>query len=259
MTNYSNSKLSTFQQCKYKYKLQYIDKVKVEFEDTVETFMGSLVHEALEKLYKDIKGGFLNTKERLIEFYLKNWDDNWNEEIKIVRNDANYYKILGKNFIEGYYERHKPFNQASIIGLETTDFLDLNDGNKYHIRIDRLSSDGKGSYYVCDYKTSKNMKSQRDADDDRQLAMYSLWVKQKFKDCKDVKLIWYFLAHNMEVVSERSDGQLSNLKLEIERLIKEIENCEAFPTNKSPLCDWCGFKSMCPEWQNKGGNLRNYM
>ena len=28
MANYSNSKLGTFLQCRYKYKLQYVDKVK---------------------------------------------------------------------------------------------------------------------------------------------------------------------------------------------------------------------------------------
>mgnify|MGYP001609271620 FL=1 len=54
MTSYSHSKLGTFQQCKYKYKLQYIDKIKVDIPDTVETFMGKLVHKVLEKLYKDL-------------------------------------------------------------------------------------------------------------------------------------------------------------------------------------------------------------
>ncbi|MBI5002967.1 PD-(D/E)XK nuclease family protein [Candidatus Woesearchaeota archaeon] len=53
MTTYSHSKLGTFQQCKYKYKLQYIDKVKVDVPDTVETFMGKLVHEVLEPIPLD--------------------------------------------------------------------------------------------------------------------------------------------------------------------------------------------------------------
>ncbi|MBS3124590.1 hypothetical protein J4437_08250 [Candidatus Woesearchaeota archaeon] len=38
MTQYSHLKLGTFQQCKQKYKFQYIDKVKVESKDTIETF-----------------------------------------------------------------------------------------------------------------------------------------------------------------------------------------------------------------------------
>ena len=36
MTTYSHSRLNTFDQCKYKYKLQYIDRIKVEIPTTIE-------------------------------------------------------------------------------------------------------------------------------------------------------------------------------------------------------------------------------
>ena len=66
MTTYSHSRLGTFQQCRYKYKLQYIDKIKVELE-SIEAFMGKRVHETLEKLYKDLKFQKLNSNEELKE------------------------------------------------------------------------------------------------------------------------------------------------------------------------------------------------
>ena len=37
MTVYSHSRLSTFEQCPYKYKLQYIDKVETEVAESCET------------------------------------------------------------------------------------------------------------------------------------------------------------------------------------------------------------------------------
>ena len=46
MTSYSHSRLGTFQQCRYKYKLQYIDKIKVKTQTTIEAFMGNRVHES---------------------------------------------------------------------------------------------------------------------------------------------------------------------------------------------------------------------
>ena len=49
MAVYSNSKLSTFEQCRQKYKFQYIDKIRIPGE-SIEAFLGSRVHEALEKL-----------------------------------------------------------------------------------------------------------------------------------------------------------------------------------------------------------------
>lgn len=56
MPVFSNARFSTFEQYLLKYKYQYIDRIKVEMlADTVEMFMGSCVHEALEKLYKDLK------------------------------------------------------------------------------------------------------------------------------------------------------------------------------------------------------------
>ena len=158
---------------------------------------------------------------------------------------------MGKKFIADYYDHYKPFNHWRTIGLETEDKLELEDGNQYHIRIDRLACDSDGNYYVCDYKTNNRLKAQEELDEDRQLAMYSLWVKNNFNDCKNVKLVWYFLAFDKEMVSERSEEQLQQLKIDTETLIKEVESCVEFPTNVTALCDWCVFKSMCPAWKHE--------
>jgi hypothetical protein len=55
MTVYSHSRLSTFEQYPYKFKLRYIDKVETEVEESVEAFMRVRVHEALEKLKSDLR------------------------------------------------------------------------------------------------------------------------------------------------------------------------------------------------------------
>ncbi|MBS3124586.1 PD-(D/E)XK nuclease family protein, partial [Candidatus Woesearchaeota archaeon] len=95
MTQYSHSKLGTFQQCKQKYKFQYVDKVKVESKDTIETFLGGLVHKTLEKLYKDLKFQKLNTKEELLNFFKECWNKEFNDKILIVKKDykkENYFE-----------------------------------------------------------------------------------------------------------------------------------------------------------------------
>ncbi len=253
MVTYSHSKLGTFQQCRYKYKLQYIDKVKVDVLDTVETFMGKLVHETLEKLYKDLKYQKLNSKEELLAFFESLWNEQWTDNVLIVKKEytSENYKEMGKKFITEYYDHYKPFEQWRTIGLETQDFLYLENNHQYHVRIDRLACDKEGNYYVCDYKTNNSLKPQEELDEDRQLAMYSLWVKQKFPDAQKVKLVWYFLAFDKEMISERSDDQLVELKKSTEELISEIENCQDFPTNIDTLCDWCKFKALCPAWKHE--------
>ena len=253
MTTYSHSRLGSFQQCRQKYKFDYIDKIKVDIPDTVETFMGKLVHETLEKLYKDLKYHKLNSKEELLAFFEEKWSTNWKETIIVAKKEyaPENYKEMGKKFIVDYYDHYKPFNHLTTLGLETQDILKLNDGNNYHIRIDRLAFDKEGNYYVCDYKTNNQLKAQEELDEDRQLAMYSLWVSQKYPDAKAVKLVWYLLAFDKEMISERNEEQLVKLQTDTEALIKEIEECKDFPTEVSTLCGWCKFKSICPAWKHE--------
>ncbi|MCK4859531.1 MAG: PD-(D/E)XK nuclease family protein [Candidatus Omnitrophica bacterium] len=252
MANYSNSKLGTFLQCRYKYRIQYIDKVKTDLE-SIEAFMGKLVHQTMEKLYKDLQFQKINSKKELLGYFDKIWDENWHDKVFIVKDDysAENYKNMGRKFIKDYYEHYKPFDSLRTIAIETVDFLPLDNGNQYHVRIDRLSCDKDGHYYICDYKTNNQLKAQEELDEDRQLAMYSLWVKQKYPDAKSVKLVWYFLAFDKEMISERSDEQLEKLKINTEDLIKEIEKCAEFPTNISSLCDYCPYKPQCPAWKHE--------
>jgi putative RecB family exonuclease len=252
MANYSNSKLGTFLQCRYKYKLQYVDKIKTDLE-SIEAFMGKLVHQTMEKLYKDLQFQKINSKKELLEYFDKIWNENWHDKVFIVKEDYNAenYRNMGRKFIEDYYEHYKPFDDIRTIAIETVDLFPLDNGNQYHVRIDRLACDKYGHYYICDYKTNNQLKAQEELDEDRQLAMYSLWVKQKYPDAKSVKLVWYFLAFDKEMISERSDEQLERLKIATEELIKEIENCEEFPTNVTSLCDYCPYKPQCPAWKHE--------
>ena len=256
MATYSHSRVSTFEQCPYKYKLQYIDKAEPDISETIELFMGKRVHETLEKLYKDKKYKKLVSKATLLKFYNDEWEKEYSEDILVVKEDlsAENYRKMGKKFIEDYYDKYKPFDQLTILDLETQDRMTLKDGNSWHVRIDKFACDDKGNYYVCDYKTNNRMKDQEEADADRQLAMYSIWVKDKFQDCKSVKLVWHMLAFNKEAISERTPEQLKKLEDEVIDLIKKIEIATKehnFPTNVTALCDYCGFKSQCPSFKHQ--------
>lgn len=68
MTIYSHSRLSCFEQCPNKFKLKYIDKVESDIEQSVEAFLGSRVHETLEKLYRDLDYHKLNSLDDLLVF-----------------------------------------------------------------------------------------------------------------------------------------------------------------------------------------------
>jgi RecB family exonuclease len=96
------------------------------------------------------------------------------------------------------------------------------------------------------------MKEKEEADEDRQLAMYSIWVKEKFQNAKSVKLVWHMLAFNEEVMSERTDKQLEKLQEDVVQTIQRIKQAEEkkeFPAMVSRLCDWCLYQNICPEYK----------
>ncbi len=250
---YSHSKLSCFEQCRYLYKLKYIDKVEIEIPTTIEAFMGALVHRVLEKLYRDLMYQKLNSKEELINYYNMLWDKEWTDSILIVNKNytQNNYRAMGERYISDYYSTYFPFDQSKTIALETKSVIRLNNKHSYHVRIDRLSEQKKGVYEIRDYKTNSRLPPQAVLDEDRQLAMYSIWVKNTFKDARQVKLIWHFLAFNKEMVSERTDEELAELKNQVLELIDKIESCTSFPTNVSTLCKWCIYRQICPEFRHE--------
>ncbi|MBU1052186.1 MAG: PD-(D/E)XK nuclease family protein [Nanoarchaeota archaeon] len=253
MATYSHSRVTTFENCPYQYKLRYIEKKKPDIPTTIEAFMGDMVHQTLEDLYKRKKFRQRIAKTSLIKFYRDLWKKNYSYDILIVKDELNAenYRKMGEKFLSDYFDRMKPFEQITILGLETQDRMTLKDGSQWHVRIDKLGCDNKGNYYVCDYKTNSRMKDQEEADEDRQLAMYSTWVKDKFKDAKSVKLIWHMLAFNKDAISERTDEQLEKLQDEVIEKIKEIENAKEFPTNVTALCDYCGFRKECPSFKHQ--------
>lgn len=252
MATYSHSKISTFDNCPYQYKLKYVDKIEPDFETGIEAFMGSVVHKVLERLHKDARIKKQFSKGDLFKLYNDIWDKEFSDNILKVRENVSVedYRKMGMRFVRDYYDKFHPFDSLDIIGLETEDKMKLKDGSEWHVRIDKLCCDKEGNYYVCDYKTNARMKDQEDADKDRQLAMYSIWVKDKFKDVKSVKLVWHMLAFNQEVMSERTEKQLENLHNEVVEKIKQIEQAELegkFPAKVSKLCDWCLYHTICKE------------
>jgi len=250
MVIYSHSKLSTFEQCKLRYKFRYIDKIKPEIESTIEAHLGSVVHETLEWLYKQIQQNTIPKIDQVILEYSKIWEQKFTPNILIVRQEItpkDYYNKGIKHILD-YYMHNHPFDDNT---LEVEKFIIINLTEKHKLRgfIDRLTYNKKtNEYEIHDYKTGNSLPSQEKIENDRQLALYSIAIKELFGADKDVSLNWHYLNFNKKIKSKRTDEQLEQLKQEIIELINQIESTTHFPSEKSCLCDWCEFKSLCPEF-----------
>jgi len=252
MTVYSHSRLCTFEQCPYKYKLQYIDKVETEIPKSIEAFLGSCVHSVLEKLYEDLKYQKQNSLEDLIKYLHEIWKKDWDSSIIIVKEEYgpdNYIRMAEK-FITDYYNRYHPFDQGRTIALEDRILISLDSEDTYKLQgyIDRLVESSDGFYEIHDYKTNSRLPLPKYIESDRQLALYMIGVKKNYPDVKGVKLIWHFLAFDKEIDSTRSNEELEELKKETIELIDRIESEERFEPNPSFLCDWCEYRPVCTQW-----------
>ena len=250
MPTYSHSQLSTYETCPHQYKLAYIDKIEVETEG-IEAFMGSRVHDVLEKLYRDLKVTKLNSLEELLGFYHQSWEKNWNDMIQIVRKDysAEDYCRLGEKCIANYYKRYYPFDQGKTLGLEENIYFPLEEEKGYWIRgiIDRLTLADSSILEIHDYKTSNRLPSHKDVDSDRQLAFYQMGVGGKWQGIREVRLIWHYLTFDTEIHSSRTPDQLQQLRQATLELIEGIETDRQFLPKEGPLCDWCDYQGFCPK------------
>ena len=249
MALYSHSKLGTFETCKFQYKCRYIDHIKVE-TDTIEKHLGKVVHDVLEKLYKDLLMGKMNSKEALIGSYEKLWERGWHDKIMIVKTeyDATHYWKRGERSISDYYDQYYPFSQGKTIGLERRVMFDLDKEGKHKIQgyIDRLVYNGDGVYEIHDYKTASSPPTDESLKEDRQLALYQIDVEDKFNDVSDVKLVWHYLTFGKEFSSKRTKEDLDALKLRTIALIEEIERTDDFQPKENPICPWCDYQFLCP-------------
>lgn len=250
MTRYSHSRLSTFKTCPLKYKYAYIDKIERPTQG-VEAFMGSRVHDVLEKLYTDIKICKINDLDELLELYRKNWDKLWHKDVVIAKKEysADNYKDLGVECITRFYNRYQPFDQAIVLGTEMNINFSLAEDESKHFRgiIDRLDQKSDGVYEIHDYKTSASLPLQSYLDSDDQLAVYHMALKEKFNDVKSVDLVWHYLAFDKEFRSSRTDEQLDDLRKRLIETINEIELSTEFLPKESALCEWCEYPDLCPK------------
>lgn len=254
---YSHSSIETFKNCPLQFNYRYVEKVKIDLKQNIEAFMGSMVHDTLEKLYTDLKYNKTLSLEETLEVYNKYWTDQFSfDTVEIIREGytEENYRSLGEKYLTNYYNTYKPFNQGTTLGLEMQVNISLYDSKKdktYNLigYIDRLSLVSENHIEIIDYKTNNVAKTQEEVDKDKQLALYSIAVREQFPFIEKIDLCWFFLSAGIKQVSKRDENQLVILKQEIIETIREIEDAiekDKFPAKPSALCNWCSYRSICP-------------
>ncbi len=249
MTEYSHSRLSSFENCARAFRYRYIDKIEVETE-SIEAFTGKRVHEVLERLYHHVaRWGRPPSLNQVLERFRKDWPVHWHEAVRIVRreNPREHYHAIGEGCLENYYRAHYPFNDGETIAIEEPIRLKLDPEGRYQLKgiVDRIVRRAEGHYEIHDYKTGGFVPRQPRIDADRQLALYQIGLEQTYKDVVEVDLIWHYVARKRTLRSRRTPESLVDLRRETIELIDRIEVEHEWKPTPGPLCRWCEYNHIC--------------
>jgi len=250
VTQYSHSRLSSFENCPRQFAFRYVDKIETSRE-SIEAFMGKRVHEILERLYHHVgRFGKPPSLAQVQQRFREDWQQAWHGEVTIVRaeNDVAHYQQAGERCLENYYRRHYPFNEGETVAIEKMLHFSLDDAARYRFRgvVDRIVRREPGCYEIHDYKTGGYLPPRRRIDSDRQLALYQIGLSQTYDDVEQVELIWHYVAHNRTLRSTRTPDQLQELRSDTIAVIDTLESASEYPTKTGPLCRWCEYRDLCP-------------
>ena len=257
----SYSALDTYKTCPRKYKYQEVDKIKTPKK--LEQVFGTIIHSALKFMFE--RNPLYPTIDEIVDFYSKAWGETavkiaWVSESEKERKEKIYFEE-GLKMLKNFYKKNSPwnFNPVELESRFMVEVLDEENGNKHTLGgiMDRLDKDPSSDFYeIIDYKTSKKMPPEDSLADNLQLGLYALAVKKRWPSLKDeqIKLSLYFLKHNEKISIAASPENLDRVKRRILTTVKEIEKrleTGDFTPLPGPLCDYCGYRNICPMWSHE--------
>src|SRR2546425_2157106 len=247
---YSHSRLSTYEKCPLQYRYRYLDKIRRDTQ-SIEAFLGNRVHEALERLYRELLASRTPSLDELLGLYHKTWDENFSDRITIVKSEfgPDHYRGIGVDCLTRFYRSQHPFDDGTTVGLEERVTLALDEKGRYQLQgyIDRLVRQDGGVIEIHDYKTSSGRPpSDSDLRKDRQLTIYCMAVAKRFPDAREIRLVWHHLVSGQTLTSDRRPEEIERQRRQMIGLIDTIEAAKEFPARRSALCGWCEYREIWP-------------
>lgn len=261
----SYSAIQTYLQCPKRYEFQEVQKIRVP--KSREAIFGTLIHSTLHFMFQ--RDPLFPTLEEVVAYFREHWPpletfnkDAAHDALKQpwAEEDEKTYFEQGVKMLKRFYEKNAPWN-FHVVDLESRFELALTDEKtgETHVAagiIDRIDKLDDGTYEIIDYKTGKRMPSQDSLDQDLQLSLYSLGLQKRWPHLKseDIKLSLYFLRHEEKLsttvnpeTAEKTRAHILKTIAEIQERISAGKDFEPIP---SALCNWCGYRPMCPAWRH---------
>lgn len=245
--HYSFTKLSTYNDCPWKYRYAFV--LQVPKKGSYALSYGSSVHQTLYSffaLWKERESSDMKppvSLEELLTMYDRAFIDEWYPTKKLMKE----YYDKGKSALTEWYARTVK-NTPNILRLEQVFNLKVDEFvvNGAIDRIDKIGgTDDKPEVKIVDYKTGK-VKEKFDKDDKYQLLIYALAVKDPNILAGEVKeLEYYFVDENESRTMQPSEKDAQAAMDWVSGTIKKIQSGDFRATPNEMVCKFCDFREIC--------------
>ena len=245
----SHSRVSTFKQCPFKFKLSYLDGLTTMFnlDPTNALVLGTAMHEGIEK---DV--------ESAIQSYYSNYPTATplmvNEAIKLEVMVKKAKDVLSDLLENGQFE----------VEVNDPDFLGF---------VDLLVQIEPNIYDLYDFKYSNNVDSYVNSS---QLHLYKYFLEKHNPEMKIRNLGFIFVPkvklkqetddiheYRRMLIEECEKQEISIVPIEYDPMkvidfmidVKHLVECEDFVKKPQKLCYWCDFKTYCQSDGKLDGNI----
>lgn len=279
LDRYSYSKISTYSQCKFKFKTKYLDKNFI-FNANIATDFGSLVHSIEEDIAKALQANqpvdYIALKNRFIiesrkialkyptDFYAKDKSDRTYQEKVYLYLDSGIYRL--ENFM-----KNNP--DLNIIGIEQNFEYDYDGIHSFNGSIDRAFLNTRtGEVLIQDIKTWSVPAKNSELKAPLQFAVYMMAAQNLWHVSFDKIKCEYDLPLCDVTQAATSSDIVGEGKKVLDKLFKGIHN-EDFKPTITALCHWCEYnpltnpdiletkpEAVCPyfsTWQKSGDKVRD--
>lgn len=255
----SPSRAADFKQCPLLYRFRAVDRLP-ETPSRLQV-RGTVVHTVLERLFA------LSPDQRDAEAGRELVDPAWRDVLAASPELGELFAGSGdpelgewldsaRGLVEAYFALEDP----RLVAPEACELLveaelaasDAGDGEPLLLRgyIDRLDVAATGEIRVVDYKSGAAPREFFEAKALFQMKFYALviWRTRGVVPAM-LQLVYLGNGEMLRYVPDESDLLATERKVEaIWQAIVRAQETGDWRPHRSRLCDWCSFRSLCPEW-----------
>ncbi len=255
------SALNSYIRCPFKFKCHNDKDVKAEFIENPESFVGKIVHLALEKFF-DIKKVPINERKnqdigQMIRHLWARvpksswssacWSANDRKELFGSTEQEKAFGLKAIAMVKNYISKA----DLSIVPLSLEDWMQCSVGEFVIAgRIDRIDQDSESSISVWDYKTGKlpfHDSIEKMIKDDPQVPIYAIIASKLNPFAKKIRAGLIYIKYSKTYDITWTKDELEEVENKIIEIIKEAKDNTDFSPRINNLCPWCEYKNICPD------------